>query len=81
MLLAHPWFGPGLAAVIAVPLALLAHRLGGLVLRRVTRSMPVLHAMLIAIQAPARAVLPLVALQMVWQAAPDDVRFIDSVRH
>lgn len=81
MLLAHPWFGPGLAAVVAVPLALLAHRLGGLVLRRVTRSMPVLHAMLIAIQAPARAVLPLVALQMVWQAAPDDVRFIDSVRH
>jgi len=81
MLLAHPWFGPGLAALIAVPLALLVHRLGGLVLRRLTRGMPVLHAMLVNIQMPARFALPLVALQMVWQAAPDDLRFVGSVRH
>jgi small-conductance mechanosensitive channel len=81
MLLSHPWFGPCLAALIAVPLALLIHRVGGLVLRRVTRAMPVLHAMLINIQAAARIVLPLVGLQMVWQAAPDELRFIGSVRH
>jgi small-conductance mechanosensitive channel len=81
MLLAHPWFGPLLAALIAVPLALLVHRVGGMVLRRLARHAPVLHAMLVNIQNPARFVLPLVALQMVWQAAPDDLRFVDSVRH
>ena len=81
MLLAHPWFGPCLAALIAVPLALLAHRIGGMVLRRLARHAPVLHAMLVKIQVPARFVLPLVALQMVWQAAPEDLRFIGSVRH
>ena len=37
MLLAHPWFGPLLAALIAVPLALLLHRVGGMVLGRVAR--------------------------------------------
>jgi len=81
MLLAHPWFGPCLAALIAVPLALLVHRIGGMVLRRLTRHAPVLHAMLVKIQIPARFALPLVALQMVWQAAPDDLRFVNSVRH
>jgi small-conductance mechanosensitive channel len=81
MLLAHPWFGPILAALIAVPLALLVHRIGGMVLRRLARHAPVLHVMLVNIQNPARFVLPLVALQMVWQAAPDDLRFVNSVRH
>ncbi|HJS05840.1 MAG TPA: mechanosensitive ion channel domain-containing protein [Variovorax sp.] len=81
MLLAHPWFGPSLAALIAVPLALLVHRIGGMVLRRLTRHAPVLHAMLVKIQNPARFALPLVALQMVWQAAPENLRFVDSVRH
>lgn len=80
-LIAHPWFGPFLAALLAVPLALLAHRVAGLVLDRVTRSVPALHAMLLAIKRPARVVLPLIALQLVWQAAPDDLRFIGNVRH
>ena len=30
-LLAYPWFAPLLAALLAVPLALLGHRLAGLV--------------------------------------------------
>jgi small-conductance mechanosensitive channel len=34
-----------------------------------------------ACRSPARWVLPLVALQMVWQAAPDELHFIGSVRH
>ncbi|GAA4333470.1 mechanosensitive ion channel [Variovorax defluvii] len=81
ILLTQPWFAPCLAALIAVPLALLVHRIGGMVLRRLARPMPVLHTMLVKIQAPARFVLPLIALQMVWQAAPDDLRFIAGVRH
>ncbi len=81
LLLTHPWFGPCLAALIVVPLALLVHRVGGLVLARGPLHAPALHTMLVHIQVAARFVLPLVALQMVWQAAPDDLRFVGSVRH
>jgi len=80
-MLAHPWFGTWLAALIAVPLALLVHRLGGLVLMRVTRPAPALHAMVINCRPVARVVLPLVALLLVFQAAPGDLRFIGNVRH
>ena len=80
-LLANPWFGPLVAALIAVPLALMIYRVGGMVLERVTRSVPALHTMLLSIRLPAKVVLPLVALQLVWQAAPEDLRFIGNVRH
>jgi small-conductance mechanosensitive channel len=81
MLLGHPWFAPCLSALIAVTIALVVHRVAGMVLRRVTRHTPALHAMLVNIDSIAKIVLPLIALQMVWQAAPDDLRFIGSVRH
>ncbi|MEM5428645.1 mechanosensitive ion channel family protein [Cupriavidus oxalaticus] len=81
LILDHPWFGTWTAALVAIIVALIAHRLGGLLLLRMTRAMPVLHAIVIKSRAPAKAVLPLLALQTVWQAAPDDLRWIDSVRH
>ncbi|WP_042877582.1 mechanosensitive ion channel family protein [Cupriavidus necator] len=80
-LLAHPWFGTWTAALIAVVVALIAHRLGGLLLLRMTRTAPVLRAIVIKARAPSKAVLPLLALQTVWQAAPDDLHWIGSVRH
>ena len=66
LLLDHPWFGTWTAALVAVIVALIAHRLGGLVLLRITRATPVLHAIVIKARAPAKAVLPLLALQTVW---------------
>ena len=80
-ILAHPWFGTWIAVLVAVPLALLVHRIGGLVLKRITRPVPTVHAMVINCNAPARLVLPLVALLLIFQAAPDDLRFIGNVRH
>jgi small-conductance mechanosensitive channel len=80
-LISHPWFPPLLAALIAVPLALVVHRVSAMVLERVTRSVTSLHAMLLAIRRPAQLVLPLIALQAVWQAADDELRFIGNVRH
>ncbi|MCO4863125.1 mechanosensitive ion channel family protein [Cupriavidus sp. WGlv3] len=80
-LIDHPWFGTWAAALIAVIAALIAHRLGGLLLLRITRTAPVLHAIVIKSRAPSKAVLPLLALQTAWQAAPNDLRWIDSVRH
>lgn len=61
MLISHPWFGPGVAALIAAPLALLIQRVGAIVLRRVTRGAPVLHTMLVNIQPAVRLALPLAA--------------------
>ena len=81
ILLAHPWFGTWAAAVAGVFVALVVHRLGGLVLLRLTRSAPVLHAIVRKARAPSIVVLPLLALQTVWQAAPDALRWIDTVRH
>lgn len=81
MLFGHPWFAPCLSALIAVAIALAVHRVAELVLRRFTRHTPALHSMLVNVNSVAKLVLPLIALQMVWQAAPDELRFIGSVRH
>ena len=81
MLFAHPWFAPCLSALIAACVALLVHRVARAILLRVTRQTVVLHSLLDHIGPAVQLVLPLIALQAVWQAAPDDLRFIDSVRH
>jgi small-conductance mechanosensitive channel len=80
-ILDHPWLGTWIAVFIAVPLALLVHRIGGMVLRRITRPAPTVHSMVLSCHAPARLVLPLIALLLVFQATPDDLRFVGTVRH
>ncbi len=81
MLLSHPWFAPCLSALIAIAIALAVHRVAEMLLRRFTRHMPVLNAVLVKINSTARVVMPLIALQIVWQAAPDDLRFMAGIRH
>jgi small-conductance mechanosensitive channel len=81
LLAAHPWLAAAGGALVAVMLALLAHRVGGAVLRRATRSSVVLSHMVTACEHAAGAALPLVALQAVWQAAPDNLPYIGTVRH
>ncbi len=70
-----------LAAAIAILGALLLHRLGGLVLLRALRHTVVLQAVVKACNGPARFAMPLIALQVVWQAAPDELRYINTIRH
>lgn len=76
-----PWFGVLLPAIVAIVLALVVHRIGGALLRRASRLSVVLQHVVEALNRPAQLVLPLIALQIVWQAAPNDLRFIDTVRH
>jgi len=80
-LLDNPWVSPIVAAVVAAVVGVLVHYVGGMVLRRVTRSMPVLNSMLVRIRRPALFLLPLIAMELVWQASPDSLQFIDKVRH
>lgn len=77
----HSWFGTAMGALAAILVGLLAHRLGGLLLLRMTRHAPLLRANVVKARAPARAVLPLLLLQSTWQVAPDDLPWIDSLRH
>ena len=70
-----------LAAGLAILLALVVHAMGAALLRRVTRAMPLASAVVRSCRAPTSVVLPLVALQAVWQIAPQDFPLIAGVRH
>ena len=70
-----------LAAGICVLLALLVYRVSATVVLRVTRSMPVTYRTAQHCQTPALVLLPLIALQAVWQVAPNTFPLIAGVRH
>ncbi|WP_239027213.1 mechanosensitive ion channel family protein [Ramlibacter algicola] len=76
-----PWLATVSLAFAAVVVALVVHHVGGHLARRATRQAPVLHAVLTAMEQPAGAAMPLFALQLVWQVAPDTLREIGHVRH
>lgn len=81
------WFDPtswthtGIVAVAAVIAAAIVHRIAAVVLRRATGHVLVLRTVLVACVPVVRILLPLIALQLVWQAASDDLRHIGTVRH
>lgn len=70
-----------LAAAVALVVALIVHRAGAAILQRITRGNPVARAVVDSCRRPAGAVLPLLALQSVWQAAPDPLPLISLARH
>jgi len=76
-----PWTLAIAAAIAAVIGGLIVHRVGGALLRRATRKAPLLHSIVVAMDAPASVVLPLFALQALWQASPDDMAHMAVVRH
>ncbi|WP_348754901.1 mechanosensitive ion channel domain-containing protein [uncultured Aquincola sp.] len=76
-----PWLQPLLAASLVVVAALAVHRLGRAVLTRITRGARVPAAVVRQVDVPAQWVLPLAALQVVWQGAPDTLPLIGSLRH
>jgi small-conductance mechanosensitive channel len=76
-----PWFPSLVAALIAVAVALVVHRIGRSLLLRLLLFSPLLSRVARQCDAPMRGVLPLLALQAVWQGAPDDLAWIERVRH
>lgn len=77
----HPWFATAVAALVALIAAFVIHRIALLVLRRVTRPLPTLHALVQTTAPAARCLLPFMALQGVWQAAPDALPGLGGLRH
>ena len=69
------------AALISILLALLVHRISSTIVLRMTRTMPVTDVVARHCRAPALLLLPLIALQAVWQVAPNTFPLIAGVRH
>ena len=70
-----------LTALVVVVLALIVHRAGAALIWRLTRSLPVSSAVARRCWRPSRFVLPLFALQAVWQVAADTLPLIAQIRH
>lgn len=80
-LFSSPWVRPLLAALVAITVATVIHRIGRAVVFRLVRFSTVLDAVAHRCDRPAALLLPLLALQGVWQGVPDDVPYIGGVRH
>jgi small-conductance mechanosensitive channel len=77
----EPWLVTGALAALAVMLALVAHRIARLLIRRALRNVAMVGHVMASTERASSTLVPLLALQLVWQAAPDTLPFIDSVRH
>jgi len=75
-----PWIATLIAALLAALGALLAHFIVRPVLRRMTRHAVIVHRILETVQRPAAFLWPLLAMQVVWEAAPDFLIHIGPVR-
>jgi small-conductance mechanosensitive channel len=76
-----PWGRIVAIAIAVVLVALIAHRLLRPLVLRVSRGSTLLATMARKCDRPLQLVLPLVALQIVWQGVPDDVAGMSAVEH
>jgi len=77
----NPWSATAFAALLAVIGSIVARHAIRAVLIRATRGTHVLRSMLEATERAGGLTLPLLAMQVVWTAAPDDLPVIGTVRH
>lgn len=77
----HRWIYTGVAALLAVLAALIVHRVGATVAHQITQSRPLVNTLIRFAAKPVQIALPLLALQTVWQSAPNDLLLIEATRH
>jgi small-conductance mechanosensitive channel len=77
---ANPWVATLVAATLAVFVALAAHHAARRLLGRFVDDV-MLRALLERTKRASAFAWPLLALQAVWQAAPNDLMWMDGVRH
>ena len=75
------WIAVLVAALVAALVAVIVHVSARAVLKRVTRHSVILQRMLDHTERAAALALPLLAMQVVWGSAPDELRHIMGVRH
>jgi len=69
----RPWFVLAVAMVLAIVVALVIHRIGFLVLRRITAPRPYLHAVVVGACTASQFVVALLALRVVLTGTPEDM--------
>ena len=77
----HPWVALLGVALLTAVLAFGLHVIASSLARRATRRNALPHAIVQASRKPLAWGLPLLALQFVWHGAPDNLAYIDGVRH
>jgi small-conductance mechanosensitive channel len=77
----HAWVTTFIAALVAAVVAIVLHTMLRAVARRAVRGNVIFKCMLDRTQRAAGFAWPLVAMQLVWQAAPDTLDSIAQVRH
>lgn len=79
--LSDAWFQTLIAALIAVLVSLAIVFIGRAMLERIARHRTLMSAVLRKTKWPARFVLPLASLGVVWTSAPDDLKLLGRVEH
>jgi len=76
-----PWTETLLLAIVVVIASLLAHRIGSAVVLRITRPSAIINSAARSASVATAYVLPLAALQLLWQAVGEDLPRLKSVQH
>lgn len=77
----RPWFVLAVAMVLAVAVALVIHRIGFLILRRITAPRPYLHAMVVGACTASQFVAALLALRVVLTGTPEDMPYTRGISY
>ena len=80
-LMSDSWLGPAVFAAIALLVVAVSFRIALALVKRVLRTRMIVQTLLERAEDPARLLLSLLALQAVWQAAPESLYLIGAVRH
>lgn len=75
------WWQPVAIGIAAMLAARFGHLMLLPVLRHASRHLPVLHAVSSRTERSLAWLLPVLALQLVWQGIPDDLAGVEGVRH
>jgi small-conductance mechanosensitive channel len=75
------WLGPAVFSALALLVVAILFRIAWKLAKRLLRSNAIAHTLIEDTEDPARLLLSLLALQAVWQAAPDSLYLIGAVRH
>ena len=75
------WLGPAVFAAIALLVVAVSFRIALALVRRVLGTRVMAQTLLACAEDPARLLLTLLALQAIWQAAPESLYLIGAVRH
>ena len=80
-LMSDSWSGAAVFAALALLVVAVSFRIALALVKRVLRTRVIAQTLLEGAEDPARLLLSLLALQAVWQAAPESLYLIGAVRH